>query len=91
MPRLTIAPNTAAPTDDPTMRMNIIDEVAMPRAFQPTLPWVETIKAVLQNPMPIPFRSAPVPGHKRLSVGSSVISTRPPATRHTPPTPAARR
>ena len=71
--------------------MNIIDEVAIPRSFQPTLPWVETIKAVLQNPMPIPFNNAPVAAHTRLSEGSSVISTRLPATRHTPPTPAATR
>ena len=91
MPKLTIAPNTEAPTDEPTMRMNIIDEVAIPRSFQPTAAWVETIKAVLQNPMPIPFNSAPVPTHSRLSEGSSVINTRLPATRQTPPIPAAKR
>ena len=63
MPKLTIAPNTAAPTAEPTIRINIIELVAMPRSFQPTAAWVETIKAVLQNPMPIPFNSAPVPAH----------------------------
>ena len=73
------------------MRMNIIDEVAMPRSFQPTAAWVETIKAVLQKLMPMPFNRAPVPAHIRLSVGSSMSNTRLPATKHTPPIPAASR
>jgi len=67
MPKLTIAPNTDAPTDDPTMRMNMIELVAMPRSFQSMLAWVETMKAVLQNPMPIPFNSTPVPAHSRVA------------------------
>ena len=61
MAKLTIAPNTAAPPDEPIIRMNIIELVAMPRSYQPTLAWVETMKAVLQNPIPTPFNSAPVP------------------------------
>ena len=35
-----IAPNTAAPTELPTMRLNMIDDVAIPRSFQPALAWV---------------------------------------------------
>ena len=47
------------------MRMNIVEEVAMPRSLQPTLAWIETIKAVLQNPIPTPSRKAPPPAQKR--------------------------
>ena len=49
------------------MRMNMIELVAMPRSFQSMLAWVETMKAVLQNPMPIPFNSAAVPAHSRVA------------------------
>src|SRR3984893_16565155 len=65
MPKLSIAPNTAAPTELPTMRMNMIDDVAIPRSFQPALAWVETRNAVLQKPMPVPIRREPAPAQRR--------------------------
>jgi len=45
----------AAPADRPTMRMNMKDEVATPRSLQPTLAWIDTTNAVLQNPIPLPI------------------------------------
>src|SRR6202035_4611486 len=86
-----MAPNTAAPTDWPTMRMNIVDEVAMPRSLQPTLAWVETMNAVLQKPMPTPRMKAPLPAQSSPLAGVSRINTRLPATRKRPPIDADKR
>src|SRR6267154_1187544 len=91
MPKLRIAPKAAAPTEFPTIRTNIVDEVAMPRSFQPTLAWVETINAVLQKPMPMPSMKAPLPAQKSPLAGVSRISTRLPATSQSPPIDADRR
>src|SRR5947209_7598476 len=83
--------DTAAPTELPTMRMNMIDDVAIPRSFQPTLAWVETRNAVLQKPMPVPIRREPAPAQRRPLAGPSIISTNVPAIRNAPPTVAASR
>src|SRR5438067_12315234 len=73
------------------MRMNIVDEVAMPRSLHPTLAWVETMNAVLQNPMPTPRMKAPPPAQRSPLAGVNRISTRLPATRQRPPIDADRR
>src|ERR1700747_2896467 len=91
MPKWRRAPNTRARTDWPTMRMNIVDEVAMPRSFQPTLAWVDTMNAVLQKPMPTPRMKAPLPAQKRPLAGVSRISMMLPTTRQMPPIDADRR
>ena len=56
---LTVPPNTAAPIDCPTWRMNDMVEVATPRCAQPTLPWIATVKVLLVRPMPTPMKPAP--------------------------------
>src|SRR3984893_13927042 len=86
-----MAPNTAAPTDWPRMAINIVDEVAMPRWFQPTLAWVETMNAVLQKPMPTPSMKAPLPAQSSPLAGVSKINRRLPATRKRRPIDADRR
>src|SRR5207248_8352808 len=52
-PKFRIAPNSAAPTDMPIIRMNICEPVATPRSVQSTVPWIDTRNVVLQNPMPM--------------------------------------
>ena len=47
----------------PIMRMNICDPVATPRSRHATVPWIATIKVVLQNPMPLPISTDPATGH----------------------------
>ena len=73
------------------MRINMAADVAMPRSFHPTLAWTETMKAVLQNPMPTPSRKAPPPAQIRPLAGVSIINTKLPMTRQTPPIVAANR
>ena len=63
----------------------------MPRSLHPTLAWVETMNAVLQNPMPTPSMKAPPPAQKSPLAGVNRISTRLPATRQRPPIDADRR
>src|SRR6516225_239511 len=73
------------------MRMNMYEEVATPRSVQPTLAWIETIKAVLQNPIPIPITKDPVAAKARGHPGSSAITNKLPATTDRPPITATRR
>jgi hypothetical protein len=73
------------------MRMNMYEEVATPRSVQPTLAWIETTKAVLQNPIPIPITKEPVAAQASALPGSSVTSNKLPATTDRPPMTATRR
>ena len=67
------------------MRMNICEPVATPRSFQATVPWIDTRKVVLQNPMPMPISSEPVVGHSTSPAGSSNTNTALPAINEAPP------
>ena len=74
-----MAPNSAAPTDIPIMRMNICDPVATPRSRHETVPWIATMNVVLQNPIPLPISSEPATGHATADARSSVRRTALPA------------
>src|SRR5271166_5128738 len=73
------------------MRMNMYEEVATPRSVQPTPAWIETTKAVLQNPIPIPTTKEPVAAQASARPGSSAASNKLPATTEKPPITAAKR
>src|SRR5215469_14015352 len=73
------------------MRMNIADDVAIPRSAQPTLAWTETMNAVLQKPIPAPSSKAPVPAQRKPLAGVSAISMMLPAISVRPPIEAASR
>src|SRR6201998_4556510 len=73
------------------MRMNLYGEVATPRSVQPTLAWIETTKAVLQNPIPIRITREPVAAQASVRPGSSATSNKLPATTESPRITATRR
>ena len=73
------------------MRMNSIEEVAVPRSCHPTLLWIETRNVVLQKPMPMPIRKAPAPAQTGPELGCIRISTTFPASSESPPITAAAR
>ena len=57
-PIFNTAPSIALPNDDPSMRMNTADAVAMPRMLRVAAFCTETMNVVLVMPMPAPISVA---------------------------------
>ena len=69
--RFSTAPNDAAPSDWPTKRRNMQDEVAAPRWCHGTAAWIDTMNVVLHSPMPMPISSEPALAQPRRAPASA--------------------
>lgn len=75
----------AEPRELPSVRINILKEVADPRISHRTLLWIETVKVVLVKPMPKPMIREPMAAQRGLLCGSRENIKSDPSRRQNPP------